>query len=219
MKTKKFSLPHAALIIAILLISGLVFASLAEDLVNHETFSNLDPTLGNWLLTRTSLTGDQIFSLITFMGNALIISSGTGLLGLWLAKEKYWNHLCLLFSTVGGAAILNFILKNIFLRPRPDFPLAYSHETGYSFPSGHAMISLAFYGIIAYLITITHKDLKIKIPILIGLFILSVLIGFSRLYLGVHYLTDVLAGWAAGGLWMAICILGDNLYLSIRRKK
>ena len=81
------------------------------------------------------------------------------------------------------------------------------------------MISTAFYGIVAYLIITTYKDLKIKIPIMIGLFVLSALIGFSRLYLGVHYLTDVLAGWAAGGLWLAICILGDNLYLSIKQRK
>ena len=135
MESKKITMLRLGLIVGILLISGLVFASLAEDVVNHETMSNLDPALGAWLLARTSLTGDRFFSLITFMGNALIISFGTGLLGFWLAKEKHWNRLRLLFSAVAGAAILNFVLKNIFLRPRPDFPLAYFHETGFSFPS------------------------------------------------------------------------------------
>jgi len=126
LKINKNTILSLGFLIGFLLVSGLLFASLAEDVVNHETMFTLDPVLGNWLLARTTLTGNRIFSLVTFMGTALVISLGTALIGLWLAKDKRWNHLGLLFLTVGGAALLNFGLKNIFLRPRPDFPWHFS---------------------------------------------------------------------------------------------
>lgn len=105
--------------------------------------------------------------------------------------------------------MLNLALKNIFQRSRPIFPQAFSVETGFGFPSGHTMISLAFYGVAAYIALTFIKSRNWKVLTVTGALVISVLIGFSRLYLGVHYLTDVLAGWAAGGLWLAVCILGN----------
>lgn len=218
MGTKKTTLLRLGFMIGILLVSGLVFTSLAEDLVNHEAMTNLDPVLGAWLLARTSLAGDRIFSLITFMGDALIISLGTGLLGLWFAIKKHWRQLGFLLISVGGAALLNLILKNVFLRPRPDFPQAYMQDTGFSFPSGHVMISIAFYGAIAYLLFIALKPWRFKVLAVIGMMMIAALIGFSRLYLGIHYFTDVLGGWLAGGLWLAVCVLGEDLFAFTRNR-
>jgi len=209
MKIKKSTLLRIGLLVITILISGMVFASLAEDLVNRETLSTLDPVFGGWLIAHTSLSGDYVFSVITFLGDALIISIGTGLLGFWLAKRKNWNKLIFLFSAVGGSALLNLVLKNVFHRTRPLFPQAFLVDTGYSFPSGHTMISLAFYGAVAYIALTYIKSRNWKILTVAGALVVSVLIGFSRLYLGVHYLTDVLAGWAAGGLGLAVCVLGD----------
>jgi membrane-associated phospholipid phosphatase len=210
MKSKKITLLRLGFILGILLITGMVFTSLAEDVVNREAFSLFDPLFGNWLLTQTNPGGDRIFSTITYFGNALVISAGTIWLGFWLAKKKRWNQLIFLFLAVGGAALLNLILKNIFLRPRPNFPLAYLVEKGFSFPSGHAMVSTAFYGAAAYLAFFVLKRWQNKLLVAFGCLAAALLIGFSRLYLGVHYLTDVIAGWSAGGLWLAVCILGDQ---------
>jgi hypothetical protein len=116
MKIKNNALLRIGLLTVAIVISGMVFASLAEDLVNRETLSTLDPVFGGWLVAHTNLTGDHVFSMITFLGNALIISAGTGLLGFWFAKRIRWNQLIFLFSTVGGGALLNLILKHIFLR-------------------------------------------------------------------------------------------------------
>ena len=113
MKEKKDIVLSLGFMLGFLLVSGLLFASLAEDVANHETMSTLDPVLGNWLLSRTSPMGDRIFSMITFMGNAWFISLSAALIGLWLAKEKRWNHLILLFFSVGMVAWLNMILKDI----------------------------------------------------------------------------------------------------------
>jgi membrane-associated phospholipid phosphatase len=198
-------------VLLIMLLAAWLFASLAEDVVQRETLARLDPVFGNWLLARTTANGDKAFSIITLLGNAIVISLGTGGLGLWLAKRKDWGRLGLLFATVVGAAVLNLALKYLFLRPRPDLVQAYAHDTGYSFPSGHAMISMAFYGTIAYLLFVALRNWRLRALVCLGLAIVLVLIGFSRLYLGVHYLTDILGGWAAGGLWLATCILGGQL--------
>jgi hypothetical protein len=88
MKIEKSTFLKIGLLIITILISGMVFTSLAEALVNRETLATLDPVFGGWLIANTSLSGDYVFSTITFLGNALIISIGTGLLGIWLAKRK-----------------------------------------------------------------------------------------------------------------------------------
>ncbi len=197
-----------------LMISGIsvtTFASLAEDVVHHERFSTLDPILGSRIINDASQRGVRIFSLITFWGNALVISVGTVLIGLWLLKRKRRDQAVFLSAAVGGATLLNFILKQIFARPRPAYPHAFLTETGFSFPSGHAMISIAFYGAIAYLSYAYVKSFRAKLLVSLGALLISGCIGFSRLYLGVHYITDVLAGWAAGMTWLGLCILVDEL--------
>jgi undecaprenyl-diphosphatase len=199
-------------ILMILGSSLMIFASLAEDVLHHEGFSTLDPILGNQIITGASKVGDQIFGLITFYGNVVVIIIGTMLLGLWLLKRKRLDQLIFLDAAVGGAALLNFVLKQLFARPRPDYPQAYLTASGFSFPSGHAMISIAFYGAIAYLACSYLKSLRAKLLVSTSALVISGLIGFSRLYLGVHYISDVLAGWAAGIAWLSVCILVDQLY-------
>jgi membrane-associated phospholipid phosphatase len=209
MRIEKITFFKIGLIIIAILVAGMVFASLAEDLVNKETLSTLDPFFGTWLISHTTIPGDHVFAIVTFFGNAFVISAGTGLIGFWFARQRNREKLILLFSAVAGGALLNLLLKNIFQRTRPAIPGAYMVDTGFSFPSGHTMISLVFYGMVAYLALSSVKNNKWKALIITGALVICVLIGFSRLYLGVHFLTDVLAGWAAGGLWLAFCILWD----------
>jgi membrane-associated phospholipid phosphatase len=112
-----------------------------------------------------------------------------------------------LLTSVGGGILLNVLLKNIFLRPRPNFVNALYHETGYSFPSGHSMMSVLFYGMAAYLLANQLKTWKWRVWLGTSAFTLSMLIGISRLALGVHFLTDVLGGWGAGVTWLMACVI------------
>jgi undecaprenyl-diphosphatase len=107
------------------------------------------------------------------------------------------------FGVLGSAvaitdSILNRILKLIFARVRPDDVVPLIQQGGYAFPSGHSVTSMAFYGLLLFLVQTRMEDRKKANAISVVLILLIALIGPSRIYLGVHYPTDVLAGWAAG---------------------
>lgn len=123
-----------------------------------------------------------------------------------------WRRAAALFLvTMAGAALLNFALKWSFHRTRPtsffDTPLPAS----YSFPSGHAMLSFCFYGILAALLTARLSSRAARLAIWLGATVLVVLIGVSRVYLGVHYPSDVLAGYAGALVWVLTVVLGDRV--------
>ncbi len=111
--------------------------------------------------------------------------------------------------------LLNKILKALVARPRPEV-LKIVQEKGYSFPSGHSMVSTGFYGFLIYLIYKNIKNKKIKYPLIVVLSLLILLIGISRVYLGAHYATDVIGGWIIGALYLAFFI--KYAYKKIIRK-
>jgi membrane-associated phospholipid phosphatase len=146
---------------------------------------------------------DTFFIAITQVGGVVGIIVITTALLVVLIKKRYFAKALILGATVAGAALLNVILKLIFERTRPDLWEQLVVETSYSFPSGHAMASAALAGaVIAICWSTRFRWLAI---IFSGLFIL--LIGFSRLYLGVHYPTDVLAGWIVSTAWLLIVLV------------
>ena len=106
-----------------------------------------------------------------------------------------------------GTALLNTTLKAVIQRLRPQLPEPWITETGWSFPSGHAMGSLVAYGFLAYLLTqMSPAEFPRRTAVMV-LATLVLLIGFSRIYLGVHYLSDVIGGYAAATVWLTFCIL------------
>ncbi|GAB6274944.1 MAG: phosphatase PAP2 family protein [Peptococcaceae bacterium] len=116
-----------------------------------------------------------------------------------------------LFLTVAatGSWLLSELLKWSFHRPRPTVNQLL-HVTGYSFPSAHSMVSMAFYGAMAYLLWMYLPSPRWRWFLTVSLILLIVFIGVSRIYLGVHYPSDVLAGFIAGGIWLTCCVLAFN---------
>lgn len=136
--------------------------------------------------------------LITNIGGPIVISLVC--LGLLLYSKTRKSYGILSIITVILAFISNFILKNIFIRPRPSEVLKLVTETSYSFPSAHSMINTALYMIIVFLI-LSKEDCKKRRILLSVLFLILILgIGISRVYLGAHYFGDVVAGWILGTL-------------------
>lgn len=209
--------PHLYLLIS-LVISILVMEVLVE--VAEHTF--IKPTLQSMELSVIAYVQQFITPTITVEA-LLVTTSGSStfyavaglLVAAWYLYSKQRERLYIFAICLLGGGILNQILKRIFERVRPDF-LAVIAEHGYSFPSGHAMGAICFYGILAYFagIGIRSKPWRWFIMFLAGFYIF--LIGLSRIYLGVHYPTDVLAGYAAGALWLAACI---NLHRIFKKHK
>ena len=130
----------------------------------------------------------------------------------WLLKVKSHRRLYAFVATMAGGALLNGLMKLYYHRARPTSSLVLAH--GYSFPSGHAMGSICFFASLAYVIFFTIERrhvLRIVAAIACGLTVLA--IGASRVYLGVHYFTDVVAGYAAGLAWLAVCFTGVEAWV------
>jgi membrane-associated phospholipid phosphatase len=123
-----------------------------------------------------------------------------------LLVQRSWFTLAIWLVGVLGGEALNLLLKNLFARPRPSFDRPLVVETSYSFPSGQAMESLVVYGLLAYFAVLTIRSQRKRALSVGGAAVLVVLIGFSRVYLGAHYLSDVVGGFAAGGAWLSVVI-------------
>ena len=197
--------------------AGWTFGALSEDILARDSMTLYDAGVSRWLLSLATEDSSQFFYLITLLGGPWFITVASLLISTWLAWRKQWLQLGALIFSVGGGALINELLKNIFLRPRPDFSNAFYNESGYSFPSGHAMLSVLFYGMTAYLIATQVLSWKTQIRLGVTAFTISMMIGFSRIFLGVHYLTDVLGSWAAGVVWLIVCITALRLAQTSRQ--
>ena len=144
-----------------------------------------------------------IMKFITTLGSTLVIVTSILCIAILVKKKKYFIFFALA-NLVG--VILNNLLKIIVRRPRPTETLVLTAESSYSFPSGHAMMSMIFYGLLIYYVTKFVKKKWLK-TLLVGILSTIILfVGISRIYLGVHYATDVLAGYVIGIIYLVLFI-------------
>ena len=165
--------------------------------------NSLDQKISLWFLSFRSDLGIKIFNFISFFGNWEILLPLTFLILFILYFRKKKEFIVPFLSTIVSAEAVTFFAKIFFQRGRPL--LAVFYETDFSFPSGHATIAVAFYGYLTYTIIKSVKEIY-KWPLIISAIIIIGLIGFSRLYLGVHYLSDVLAGYLVGSIALVMTI-------------
>jgi undecaprenyl-diphosphatase len=142
---------------------------------------------------------------ITSLGSAVVLIIMTLLVLVYLAMSGRWRVAGLIALATAGGQVLNLGLKHAFARERPDAALHLVEVTSTSFPSGHSMASSIFYLTIGALLARTANRRREKTYFVGSAVLITFLIGFSRVYLGVHYPTDVLAGWSAGTAWAMVC--------------
>lgn len=152
----------------------------------------------------TALGGYAVLTLITLFAVGFLITT-----------KKYADAL-LLFVSIAGADILSETLKVGFARPRPDLVAHVVEVSSASFPSGHAMVSAATYLTIGALLARVQEKKRVKTYIHATAVLLALMIGASRVYLGVHWPTDVLAGWCLGAAWSIFCVTAAS-FLERRR--
>jgi membrane-associated phospholipid phosphatase len=182
-----------------------LFAVLAWETI----FRNVMVVFDNsfiWMIRYFANPGlDKVMIYITDIGFGTSYIMIVAISLLLLTYFRRWREVAGMVICLTGGAVLNFWLKFLFHRSRPDL-FRVVQETGYSFPSGHVIASMCFYGMGAFLImrTISSWRGRLAVATLAGILIIA--IGISRIYLGVHYPTDVLAGFAAGSMWVAFSI-------------
>lgn len=183
-----------------------IFVMIAEDVFENELFQS-DFIIYDFLVAHRTPFLTSLFKCITHFGGAIVLLSITVLCSIFIKKKKYKYIIPI---NLGLIVCLNIVLKNFFERPRPD-NFRIIEETGFSFPSGHSMASMAFYGYLIYLIFKNVKNKKWRNILCIFLGIFVFLIGFSRIYLGVHYTSDVIAGFCFSMVYL-IFMISIGLY-------
>ena len=187
-----------------------LFAWLAEEVLEGDTQS-FDETARTFVHGFAGWGLTAFMNFVTILGSTLFLSVVFICIFIIFIRIDWKRAAVLLTVTMVGAIILNFVLKVSFARARPipffDTPLPDS----YSFPSGHALYAACFYGVLAWLIAARIRDRSLKILIWVFAVMIALLIGLSRIYLGVHYPSDVIAGYAAAIVWVLTVIWADLL--------
>lgn len=186
-----------------------IAAGVTEDVIHNDPLTRFDLTLAASFRAHSTHLGDRIFVVVTMLGSPIAMAAVASAGVLLLLVRRNWVLLTAWVAAFAGAGILTFALKNIIQRPRPVGADNFLHGISFSFPSGHAVGSLVGYGMLAYLIgSMGVESLRGRVRLGFAAAVLILAIGVSRLYLGVHYFSDVVAGYAVGVLWLSVCISG-----------
>jgi membrane-associated phospholipid phosphatase len=189
-------------------LASLAFALIAALYSLEGPFQRFDFWLGNSLHIIVDRISYRLLDLMAVI--SLIGGQGTALIGVlifgYLLVRRSWAELLLWSFALGSTLIFNRLLKDVFEMMRPVVGHMEILEVSNGFPSGHAMMSIVTYGLIAYFISQRQHLRSFHLAGWVSAGLIIFIIGFSRLYLTVHYLSDVLGGWAAGVAWMCLCI-------------
>lgn len=179
---------------------------ISEDIINREPLTVADAQLSTWLHAHASPLLTSAMFVATFFGSTTGVSLVAVAFGLYLVWRRRFYWVTALASSVVGGMLLNKLLKYAFHRPRPFFTDPILSLKSYSFPSGHAMAATVLYGAIAAYFIANTRDWRRRALIVFSASIVILLVGFSRMYLGAHYLSDVLGAMAEGLAWLALCL-------------
>ena len=185
----------------LLLLASWALLIIPTHLSADSLLGNLDLYLFHWLQGLRSPLGDRMLVVVTEIGDGWVLYSFTGLLSLWLLARKRWRAALHWLITVACVGLLTEALKLYTAVERP--PSLYSAQMSYAFPSAHASLSVAVFGFLAVIVARELRNNWHWVPYSMAVFMV-VAISFSRLYLGVHWLSDVLAGWSLGLVWVAL---------------
>lgn len=200
---------HVTLGIIVLLATLYLFVGLAEEVGPDKEIARFDEALATQLHLRATPSALALFAAITHLGDPLVLAAVGVAVAAVLVSRRAWLLLTSWVVALLGAGVLNLALKELFQRARPALPNPFLVAAGWSFPSGHAMGALVVYGMLGYLLVLGFG--RRRRLVVVGVAALVTLVGASRMFLGVHYASDVVAGFAAGIAWLAIVIAGAEV--------
>lgn len=221
---KKFWAAVALLSLEMIIVLGLFLGALLlfVTMVRRVFFlqnNRFDDKVFNYLNQHVNNDNNQLMLFFTFLGkHEFLIPANLILIAYFLFIKKHrWYSIKVPAIALSSLALM-FGLKHLFDRNRPLVPLL-EEARGLSFPSGHALMSVTFYGLLIYIVFKGFRNKTLKWTIISLLLLLIFTIGFSRIYLRVHYASDVIAGFCVGLLWLVICVWVLNMLEQFSRKK
>jgi undecaprenyl-diphosphatase len=198
--------------------AGYLFVEIAEQVrLTTSAVNNADQSIHNWFGNEREPAMTVLFNTATAIGGSVGLAFIVVVVAAILLIRKERESAVFLMVTVAAGALLNLGLKLIFARARPDLASAIAVARWYSFPSGHAMGSFITFGALAYLALRQHWSRGAKSAGLAIAMTITVLVGLSRVYLGVHWASDIAGGWSAGTVWLASAVVSFEMLLHLRQ--
>jgi membrane-associated phospholipid phosphatase len=184
-----------------------VFAATFDAVLDNATMVRVDMAAAAAIHQHTTAVGLRIFQGISSAGSPTTMSVISIIAGIVLFVHRHRTLIVTWVAAFCGGALLEHLLKSIVGRTRPMFGAAYLTDQSASFPSGHAMMATLGIGMLVYVLIVTRVVRGwMRVALVVVAFVCVVLVGLSRIYLGVHYPSDVLGGFTAGGAWLAVCV-------------
>ncbi len=200
--------PGLRLTMGVVLLIGAswLFGGIAEDVVTGDPLTVIDQYVAAWFHERRTSGLATSMQLVTGLASFTWVTGVTLIAALVLWWKRSWYRLLTLLLVLPGGMGLVFLLKIAFHRYRPGFVDSFLVFDGYSFPSGHTMAAMLLYGLLAVFVVPAIKSWRWRVSAVLGALVMVLLVGFSRVYLGAHYPSDVLAAAAAGMAWLAFSV-------------
>jgi undecaprenyl-diphosphatase len=196
---------YLSIALAAAVVAVLGFAEIAEDVLEGDT-ERFDQGLLEWLRSNRSDWMDRIALELTTLGSGVVLCASGILVSVLLWHLGRKRHVALVWLAAAGAFVLSFAMKLAFGRPRPEIEGIVQLGTP-SFPSGHALNAMVFYTVIAFVVgRVVGSGWGRTVVYAFGVFVVAV-VGWTRIYLGVHYPSDVGAGYAVGYAWAVLCVV------------
>lgn len=197
-------------------VSACLFGAIAGQVARHGPLTLVDVQVANWFHVRASAGVTRAMLFITAWNSIGGVLAMSAILGYALLRRRRDDWLLALVLAVPGGMAVNVLMKLAFARARPVFANPIVTLDTFSFPSGHASGAALFYGFLACLLVRHARTRRARVASVVGATLMVALVGFSRIYLGAHYLSDVLAGVAEALAWLAVCLTAVS---TLRRRR
>jgi undecaprenyl-diphosphatase len=189
----------------------ILFFAIMHDLLTAGPLVSVDSRVISQVQLLRSPTLNHLMVFVTYLGNWQLVVSGAALVAIFLGLSSRWLSVAVLVVSLAGGELLVSAIKYLINRPRPDLANALVLAQGPSFPSGHAFVAFSLYGLVAWFVAERSKTSGQRL-LLVSLAVLWIsALGFSRIYLGAHWPSDVLASFALGASWLTVVLAGLNI--------
>jgi undecaprenyl-diphosphatase len=206
----QYTVAHVAIGLAIAGLGTWAFTATARSAFSDRLIADWDDQVFALFASWATPLATTVFRVITWMGSFGVAGVAIAGVVLFVLRKRWVNALSIAVVVLGGQLLI-YILKLVYSRKRPEEDAVLINSLGVTFPSAHAMEAMIVYGLLAYFLILWLKHWGAATAIVLSTTLLVLLIGFSRLYLGVNYLSDVVCGLVGGVVWISSCIIALEL--------